>query len=659
MPIPNFLVKTTVPPVAPPRAPREAIPEAIPTREQRNLFAGPDQSVHTVHAFVSCWDDAEAEVNSFATKPRYVIIGNGFAATVDHATLRQTKFGVERIGGKEVLHIGYPDPWGKYHPHDMNQYLELLTLPGYKNQAVEADVTASGRGRWLWSPHFAKRTAEEIETIKEYDTDTKVLPGQVLKIEKTAQNFRIFVRPPGARENQAVQVLASKIDICTGPGQTRVAPNGPGGFTRPEELETEYTSPPGIDADDWYPQLITASSYTRENAKTIAGGLVLVTGAGPAAAQAVERALEEGAGHILWTPSSIHQAFPPTLRLDDLVKVDLHPAVNRWGTLPVRLGFPAGALKLVPARDNVWITEKEYRIIRIEYLTAEKILERSLTTHNDQPLLPAAFAIQDGNARDVTPLLVTFARDGYCIGSDGVQTQQFHYGVFHQVVTAKGLQDTVNEPGSAFMLLKDLISSGSVTLEPIIWHRSQDCALGLQSTDGRIRLLGASGHGNKLMKSLAGGPTTVLESYQSSLPAQARIALQGVTVSGVTIAHANRYFPDKTAVNPNVNTAMLRELKDTFGDRLGKLIHTVRSYRIRPFEDAAFLKDAVFYAWKNNLENEVASGDHIKVINDDDELTGFFVFHDDDLPLEWAEKLDDADVTHDVATYPAHPRDRR
>jgi len=95
------------------------------------------------------------------TKTRYVIVGCGYCAVLDHITLRQSDAGRKRLDGRPVLHIGYDDPWRHYRPHDMGQFPHLLELPGYHTRFREtADPT-----RPLPSNVFAEATEREFSSL--------------------------------------------------------------------------------------------------------------------------------------------------------------------------------------------------------------------------------------------------------------------------------------------------------------------------------------------------------------------------------------------------------------------------------------------------------------------------------------------------------------
>lgn len=560
-----------------------------------------DTNPSEVHAFISSWKKAsKSAVNSYSDEPFYVIIGCGFAATVDHATLDQTPWGRTRMGPYRILHIGFPDPWRIYHPHDMNQEFELLVLPGYLNQP-SSDGDIADKGRWLRSPAFARVNQAEFENC--WPRRPETVQAHVTKISKAEKFYKIHFHETDK------QILAAKIDICAGPGQTRVPDDSPTGISLSPNLKKEFTSPPNVDDPDWVPQIVTATNFTRENAKVATGGLVLVSGRGPAAAQALERALEKnGARQILWATKDINGGFPPTMRLDRLVRVDEKGELKH---LPVRLGFPTGTL--YPADANVWIANG-YEVRDLKPLTAELIATKGLKDIAGHTLTVDSLQIRV-NGKTLDPLLVTFATGASAVASDKTQLPPFLYGVFHQVVIAQGLQDTPNEPGSPIVLLKELLTSGDETLEPY-FPGSPDkspedptslgeslnfkAGVGLRTKNGKIRVLGAAGHGNSIMRTLGGSAYTTLDGFQNTLPAQARINFQGVSLSALTIAHANHWFDDygghfSRKGNNNPNTATLDELEALVGTMLARALIEVRAMRIRPFQTWKQLAQAYAY----------------------------------------------------------------
>src|SRR6185437_3130909 len=103
-----------------------------------------------------------------------------------------------------------------------------------------------------------------------------------------------------------------------------------------------------------------------------------------------------------------------------------------------------------------------------------------------------------------------------------------------------------------------------------------------------------------IMRTLGGDAFTALDAFQNTLPAQARINFQGVTLSALTIAHANHWF-DKYGGqfsrhgNNNPNTATLDELEALVGTSLARALIEVRIMRIRPYQRWKQLAQAYAY----------------------------------------------------------------
>jgi hypothetical protein len=587
-----------------------------------------------IHAFLNASGQAPVKAaNAFNDPPCYAIIGRGFAATVDHATLVQSKWSEgERLVNLKIQHIGYPDPWLSYHPHNMNQELELLTLPGYSNQPdKDKDDTSRGAGteeenyRWLKSTSFARINRLELAGLITEPAKNQVigpkdpLPtvhGMVSDITKdeVSGNYVISLR------DSPVTITAAKIDICTGPGQSRTKFPAPGSLTA--ELTTRRRAP-------WVPRLYTSTNITLENAKMATGGLVLVRGAGPAAAQAVERALEEGAAQILWIGKDINSSFPGTLRLDWLVKTKIED-----GELPPRDGSPAAKVNLSPTRENLWIADG-YEIASMEeiqkddprwtqrpqWIEAKKVLRQGLESDGQFPvLIPTVlvkFERMRDNGRDGKPH-PSLVRDPACRNSECEAIDEIVYGLFHQVIVATGLEDSEEDVGSGFGFAQTLGAASKHLMARRV--TDGEILVGFESEDKRIRWLGAAGHGSKRaittkVKNLQSGKDeevdlqkAALQKFEKTLPAQARIFQQSVTLCALTVAFANRWFAryhkresgDRT-VNHNVNTAShgeLVQLTSTYASE----IHEIRIKRTRPFKDLRQVAQAVIYyqQYKNN-----------------------------------------------------------
>jgi len=183
---------------------------------------------------------------------RYVIVGRGFAAVLNHLTLGKTPEGRRRIGGRDVLHIGLDDPWSHFVRHGMGQFPHLLCLPGY-SETFSAEPT----GSHLRSDVFAAATAAEfarltagpgveppplgpclggwVALIQEKglappaDPEIKGLleelsiPLESLAVYPYDSPYRLLViRPAAEGGHRPSFVYADRIDLCVGPGVPRL-----------------------------------------------------------------------------------------------------------------------------------------------------------------------------------------------------------------------------------------------------------------------------------------------------------------------------------------------------------------------------------------------------------------------------------------------------
>lgn len=183
---------------------------------------------------------------------RYVIIGCGFSAVLNHLTLKKTPEGKRRIGDRQVLHIGHDDPWEHFVPHDMGQFPHLLRLPGFSQCFPEARVDAP-----LRSDVFAAATQAEfanlassrraepaplgprmhgwVALIQEKaappPTDAAVL-ALTAELGLTASDLErypydvpyrlLVVSHAGDGQARCSFVYADRIDLCVGPGAPRL-----------------------------------------------------------------------------------------------------------------------------------------------------------------------------------------------------------------------------------------------------------------------------------------------------------------------------------------------------------------------------------------------------------------------------------------------------
>ncbi|MEX1363999.1 MAG: hypothetical protein AB1Z98_12790 [Nannocystaceae bacterium] len=213
----------------------------------------------------------------------YVIIGRGPMAVVDHRTLVQSAWGRARIGGRTVMHIGFPNPWPQYFEHGLGQPTHLLSLPGFQNQpsgidpqafngelVVDGGLNSQAFGRCI-DDEFA--LLQGVEVAEEWVAliQSRAEPGQLdARIGREEGGGRVDeVLAPRLRDpwpdfddeheahyrlclydpvhESARWVYAAFIDICTGPGRPNVY--------RPEQGDSDETrgarTPPWLTPERW------------------------------------------------------------------------------------------------------------------------------------------------------------------------------------------------------------------------------------------------------------------------------------------------------------------------------------------------------------------------------------------------------------------------
>jgi hypothetical protein len=557
-----------------------------PTVDEKEIEAGHDQpKVKKVHAFLDS-HDAPSGANKVNQKPVYAIIGCGFSATIDRATLSK-----EDLAGLDVVHIGFPDPWSGYVSHDMNQARELLTVPGYMNQPPLADdkLKTTPQKRWLPSNLFQATTAVERERFIGEGKDRLIQAG-VVSIETVPEGL------PGAGmfkinltgEHEAV--IAERVDILTGTGQQRIlkplAVDGDYGINMTEDLWLEYFQPVKMDdKNDAVPKVVSAEMYVRKTCLPRKGGYVCVTGASPASLQAMEHALcEDGCssgavkGGVIVESKAVNNGFLPIGRLD-------HHAQDSFGNpLPqYRLAAPTG--NLFPTREGVWFAES-YRINSVEPLINSHLNVFENVTQND---------IDNGM------LLVSFrkVRSGQrLVNRDKEDGGELVYGKFHQVVLGsgrlraselRGVAGPNRETGSALDLaweFKDQLEAIDTGLGfPVGLRYMKHYTVDGQKRKKCLRILGAAGINNpKFAEKQTSLGQSTLEAFQEFLPAQARVNGEGVTLAGHTVAWANKFYEREVVGkrNKNINTATIKEL-EAIDPANADRIYKARHYRIGPF----------------------------------------------------------------------------
>jgi len=625
----------------PPVSPKGGQPVPGPRKAHINDKTNPNEPM-ICHAFVSSWkstgERSDKDPTNCANKqPYYVIIGRGYTAVVNHATLLQSDYGKKRINGYKVLHIGYRDPWLTYANHEMNQNGHLMVLPGFKSQHDGKMF----KGEWLWSADFAKVTDQEMtETVKAerkrgYEPRAH-FRAHVVKIEKDETvGYRIHTVSTDGYIHRPIH--AAKIDICTGPGQSRLYDSNR--VKMDDSLWHQYRQPPPVERQ-WCPRICTSGVYMRQTIE-VTDGSVCVIGGGPAGIQAVERALgiDRGGGNaseVLWVGNGLlNGAFNAGGRFDELARIRDGQPIQ-----PLRFGEPrdqdygVNSTAKNPTYDFARLsprTVKHAKMGRVwfgEDHTVREVMDFDEKTHGK--LFESAESVEDRTGK----VLIKFAINGklprLCKAEfDWSRKPLLEYAVFDQVVFAIGLQDTSvrrsdpikSEPGNGINLIDQFMKKspdvklGEISSLTGLSH-GHAYQLGMQCDKGDIRILGGVGQRNALSRrapfEFDKSESSALVKYESSLPLQARVNQQGVTLCAATIARANGYFLTELdkRMNHNVNTATLDELETILPAFAEDLVYA-RSFRRTPFVSTKQAAGAVV-AWQKRQEVEFFRRDHQK-----------------------------------------------
>ena len=641
MPLPSFLLLPDSPPEwasqvpSTPQQPSNQPPQQGPVLQDMPPSSVKDLPPDTknegkaaiVNAYIRSTKgsgDKEGWANTVNTKAYYVIIGCGFASVVNHAALIHDRMERKRAKDLDIIHVGYRDPWAKYREHEMNQEFEVLTHPGFQNQLEPQPVPpveemhAGARRRlipFVRSGAFAKATADELELLVKADREAGKEPVRyaiVRGITFEGGYYWVHTALPGDGGElvRGPVIKADKIDICTGPGQSRIIARAPASGAVPQRhvrfddaLWKEYTQPRSDDDPPYSPRVIAGSEYTRANVVTKEGASVLIQGAGPAAGQGVEEAFRMGAGSVLLAAEALAKAFTPNTRIDFLVTQDgKDPIEHRRGGLKG---------KLLPRFDGFYVAEN-YEVEAARVVTKDDVgryggVSRKPLEDSDVGRVLVKFrkkagrAPQGGQQAQPPPS----EPPGRFIDKDGDVKKEADkitlvYAVFDQVVLAQGRTDDETDPASGFYLLRQLTKQG-IKFSPFKTSYEHNC--GLRSDDGRVRMLGAAGLPGALPKVWSKSDKQDLALYETSLPAQCRVFLGGVTLSAVTIAQANEFFraTRPPLENRNVNTATYKDIeKLVTGDEiLARSIYRARHFRNRPFHKIEQVVGAVRWDYHN------------------------------------------------------------
>ncbi len=461
----------------------------------------------------------------------YVIIGMGFSALVNHLMLRASSE-EDRLGRHPVLHIGDTDPWTLYQPAPMGQWASIPTLPAFHHRPANPSPED-----FLSSDEFSKVSTQQwADLARRYPF--YALRGRVRSVQWVQNRFEVTCdgEPP-------LVIGAPRVDVCGGPGPSR---RWDPQLVSDPALWREYNGGPAS-VTGW-PRLLTGEGFLQASTTLpAAGSSVAVFGGGPTAAWCVERA--ENAGlHPLWVSRDpLHHAFLPTRRNDPLAQGPL--------TRTHKNGFRVVEGPVYPSGRNTRFAEG-FDVVGVR-------VSGSAVELDFRPYHPIPNVRHVDGARNNLPPLAS---------------EQFD-----QVVVAIGHLQHPSEAGSWAAILDSLLQPAK-RLKKHLMLDPQGRAVGLQSADGALRVLGAAALAHPDLAAVWRSPSTSSSLYMATLPEQARVDV-GIALSAVTIAQANGYFGSRPM--NNLNVASESELRSLFQQPVFQEMSSawveMRASRIHPF----------------------------------------------------------------------------
>jgi hypothetical protein len=536
--------------------------------------------------------------NTAATPPVYVIVGNGFSSVVNHLTLRLSRWGEARLRGAEVWHIYQLDPWPTYIDHDMGQWTDLLTLPGFTYTPTGAT------NKYLRSTEFGKLTGREFANLPQVSPKFKQRQGTIEKIERVKVNgtkkFSIKLKD----DNKPI--IADFVDICTGPGEARLTKQATrkkqaDDFKTREilfdkELYKEYSDPNPVG------RVVTAHAYMKSACKRRIGN-VCVFGLGPLAAGCVELALANNCSVVYWVGKRLfNDSFAPGRRYDALAKLE------NGTTIEFKPGPPPDSVVLFPVDSRLWFAEG-YKAARVR-VTRKKRTANDYSTEDidwDDDTEPPDDGSVDAQRAKERLLEIKLSR-----GSPGPGRKDRFVDrdkndkkrdqiVVDQLIISASSQELEDEPGAAAFLAKLIRKDEGGKFKMISCPPPRKnvpgvtkVSFGVQSEDGKFRVLGSAGHiqpdrAAEDNSSSGDSKPSRLTLYEKSLPDQARVEWRGVTMSAASVAQANGFFQKQP--NDCVNIAHPGELVAVWGMENGNKAYEMRRQRVDPFTKEGSSRD--------------------------------------------------------------------
>jgi hypothetical protein len=349
------------------------------------------------------------------------------------------------------------------------------------------------------SRHFARITSSQWIG---YSTGIKFgySSENVVSIADHSSYFRLAL-------TDGSTIDASHVDICAGPGPAKPIPSALGA--------TAILALPGRPKP-----LLYAEDYLQDTTAKVTGNRVCVVGGGATGAWCVEIAQSVG-NEVVWlAEKKLNGAFVSSKRNDRLL---VPPVVRKLD-------------------NGNHVVDGNVCPIHPTTTFGENVEVISLSLSGSAKIVVGHQASTSGAS-----IFTTLAGTSTSLADNR----------FDQVVWATGQATLVSEFGSWAEMLKTILDVARNNGRHLIIDHDQK-VVGLQSDNGRLRVLGASALAHADVKKeweTAGTPSNL---YFRSLVEQARVSL-GITLAAVTIAGANDYWaPD---CNPSLNTASLSDMK--------------------------------------------------------------------------------------------------
>ncbi|MFN7932586.1 MAG: hypothetical protein U0R19_04615 [Bryobacteraceae bacterium] len=322
------------------------------------------------------------------------------------------------------------------------------------------------------------------------------------QVTRVARSGRFFAVDVMSK-GRKYKVKAGGLDICGGPGPSNRIERS---IVPNDGVWQEYLYPANA---GHFPRLVAAEDYLRADIPRAESGGVLVYGGSPTGAWCVETALAHKNSVIFVARDGLDGAFVPSGRNDHLAEPPIDHA-ELWPT------------------QNQPLTFAEHYSLTALHVRGKQILARFKKNPDARYVQKRMPSIPDLESERISQVVVAIGQD-----------QNYWETLLRQV------------------LARDLDRKFLVDRFGRI--------VGLQSDDGRCRLLGSAAFGSGTFKQIPMDHPSRL--YNDSLPSQGQEP-RNIVYSAVAIAEANLAW-NKHNPNRNVNTAHRGELTDAIALRSG------------------------------------------------------------------------------------------